>query len=134
MRVPSYSEVIRYGCSRLCHSETLHTSTRWAAGNTTAWILWLRCRERILLLTPYAYIGGKSCKRMCHKTLRHFTLPCPGYRHGAPKAVYIIPYDDLCRFPAISSRLRILFKTLISTVSAYSTPVCSQICGQKTAF
>ena len=45
--------------------------------------------------------------------------------------VYIIPYDDLCRFPAISSRLRILFKTLISTVSAYSTPVCSQICGQK---
>ena len=51
-----------------------------------------------------------------------------------PKAVYIIPYDDLCRFPAISSRLRILFKTLISTVSAYSTPVCSQICGQKTAF
>ena len=29
--------------------ETLHTSTRWAAGNT-AWVLWLRCRERILLL------------------------------------------------------------------------------------
>lgn len=29
--------------------ETLHTSTWWAAGNT-AWALWLRCRERILLL------------------------------------------------------------------------------------
>ena len=52
-------------------------------------------------------------------------------RHLAPKAVYIIPYDDLCRFPAISSRLRILFKTLISTVSAHSTAVCSQTCGQK---
>ena len=52
-------------------------------------------------------------------------------RSPAPKAVYIIPYDDLCRFPAISSRLRILFKTLISTVSAYSTAVCSQTCGQK---
>ena len=49
----------------------------------------------------------------------------------SPKAVYIIPYDDLCRFPAISSRLRILFKTLISTVSAHSTAVCSQTCGQK---
>ena len=52
-------------------------------------------------------------------------------RPDGPKVVYIIPYDDLCRVPAISSRLRILFKTLISTVSAYSTPVCSQICGQK---
>ena len=29
---------------------------------------------------------GKSCKRMCHKALRHFALPCPGYRHGTPKA------------------------------------------------
>ena len=28
---------------------------------------------------------GKSCKRMCHKALRHFALPCPGYRHGTPK-------------------------------------------------
>ena len=52
-------------------------------------------------------------------------------RPDGPKAVYIIPYDDLCRFPAISSRLRILFKTLVSTVSAHSTAVCSQTCGQK---
>ena len=28
---------------------------------------------------------GKSCKRMCHKALRHFALPCPGYRNGTPK-------------------------------------------------
>ena len=49
--------------------ETLHTSTRWAAGNTTAWMLWLRCRERILLLAPYAYIGGNpvnaGAARLC---------------------------------------------------------------------
>ena len=30
---------------------------------------------------------GKSCKRMCHKALRHFALPCPGYRHGTPKLI-----------------------------------------------
>ena len=29
---------------------------------------------------------GKSCKRRCRKALRRFTLPCPGYRHGTPKA------------------------------------------------
>ena len=48
------------------------------------------------------------------------------------KVVYIIPVDDLCCFPAISTRLRILFEALISTVSADSAPVCSQTCGQKT--
>ena len=53
------------------------------------------------------------------------------YQYFAPKMVYIIPCGDLCCFPAISSRLRILFEALISTVSAYSTPVCSRICGQK---
>ena len=73
----------------------------------------------------------KSSKRRCRKALRRFSLTRPGYSHGTPKAVYIIPYDDLCRFPAISSRLRILFKTLVSTVSAHSTAVCSQTCGQK---
>ena len=73
----------------------------------------------------------KTSKRRRCKALRRFASPYPGYNHGTPKAVYIIPYDDLCRFPAISSRLRILFKTLISTVSAHSTAVCSQTCGQK---
>ena len=36
----------------------------------------------------YAAFGnrGKSRKRRCHKALRRFTLPCPGYRHGTPKA------------------------------------------------
>ena len=29
---------------------------------------------------------GKSRKRRRHKALRRFVLPCPGYRHGTPKA------------------------------------------------
>ena len=29
---------------------------------------------------------GKSCKRRCCRALRRFVLPCPGYRHGTPKA------------------------------------------------
>ncbi len=29
---------------------------------------------------------GKSRKCRCHKALRRFVLPCPGYRHGTPKA------------------------------------------------
>ena len=29
---------------------------------------------------------GKSRKCRCHKALRHFALPRPGYRHGTPKA------------------------------------------------
>ena len=29
---------------------------------------------------------GKSSKRRCRKALRRFTSPCPGYRHGTPKA------------------------------------------------
>ena len=71
--------------------------------------------------------------RLKRRLFKVFWSECGDSNSGppAPKAVYIIPYDDLCRFPAISSRLRILFKTLISTVSAYSTPVCSQTCGQK---
>ena len=28
----------------------------------------------------------KSRKHRCRKALRRFTLPCPGYRHGAPKS------------------------------------------------
>ena len=27
-----------------------------------------------------------SCYRPCRKALRRFSLPCPGYRHGTPKA------------------------------------------------
>ena len=29
---------------------------------------------------------GKSSKRRCRKALRRFASPCPGYRHGTPKA------------------------------------------------
>ena len=29
---------------------------------------------------------GKSRKHRCHKALRRFALPRPGYRHGTPKA------------------------------------------------
>ena len=36
----------------------------------------------------YAAFGNrrKSRKCRCHKALRRFALPCPGYRHGTPKA------------------------------------------------
>ena len=36
----------------------------------------------------YAAFGNrrKSRKGRCHKALRRFALPCPGYRHGTPKA------------------------------------------------
>ena len=45
---------------------------------------------------------GKSRKRRCYKALRHFTLPCPGYRHGTPKppALPAAPHPDLA--PIIS--------------------------------
>ena len=35
----------------------------------------------------YAAFGNrrKSRKGRCHKALRRFALPCPGYRHGTPK-------------------------------------------------
>ena len=29
---------------------------------------------------------GKTSKCRCHKALRRFTMPCPGYNHGTPKA------------------------------------------------
>ena len=39
---------------------------------------------------------GKSRKCRCHKALRHFALPRPGYRHGTPKCgtVPTPPYPD----------------------------------------
>ena len=38
----------------------------------------------------------KTRYRLCCKALRRFTLPCPGYRHGAPKCgtVPTPPYPD----------------------------------------
>ena len=58
---------------------------------------------------------GKSCKRMCHKALRHFALPCPGYRHGTPKP------------RALPSELHPVMKLI-------SCAVCSQPCGQRGIF
>ena len=47
----------------------------------------------------YAAFGnrGKSSKRRCHKALRRFTLPCPGYGHGTPKpgAIPTSLYPDI---------------------------------------
>ena len=35
---------------------------------------------------PFSAIVEKSSKRRRHKALCRFALPCPGYRHGTPKA------------------------------------------------
>ena len=42
-------------------------------------------------------IWGKTSKRPCHKALRRFTLPRPGYRHGTPKpgAIPASLYPDM---------------------------------------
>ena len=42
----------------------------------------------------------KSRKRRCHKALRRFALPCPGYRHGTPKPHILStePYLNACSF------------------------------------
>lgn len=42
-------------------------------------------------------IWGKTSKRPCHKALRRFTLPRPGYRHGTPKpgAIPVSLYPDM---------------------------------------
>ena len=42
----------------------------------------------------------KSSKRRCHKALRGFALPCPGYRHGTPKPHILStePYLNACSF------------------------------------
>lgn len=45
--------------------DTLHTSTWWAAG-TTAWVLWLRRKERILLLIALLWTW-MSCMKVTLK-------------------------------------------------------------------
>ena len=44
---------------------------------------------------------GKSRKCRCHKALRRFALPCPGYRHGTPKpgAIPASLYPDIQLLP-----------------------------------
>ena len=43
---------------------------------------------------------GKSRKRRCHKALRRFASPYPGYRHGTPKPHILStePYLNACSF------------------------------------
>ena len=51
----------------------------------------------------YAAFGNrrKSRKGRCHKALRRFALPCPGYRHGTPKpgAIPTSLYPDIQFLP-----------------------------------
>lgn len=44
---------------------------------------------------------GKSRKRRCHKALRRFALPRPGYNHGTPKpgAIPASLYPDIQLLP-----------------------------------
>ena len=44
---------------------------------------------------------GKSRKHRCHKALRGFTMPRPGYRHGTPKcrALPVEPHPDIQFLP-----------------------------------
>ena len=57
--------VIRYWMLTALPLKTLHTSTRWAAGNTV-WILWLGCRELILLLIALLWTW-MSCMKVTLK-------------------------------------------------------------------
>ena len=79
--------------------ETLHTSTRWAAGNATAWMLWLRCRERILLLTPYAYIGGNPANAGAARL-------CDVSPHPIPDTTTALPNLSGILFPLVYSGFR----------------------------
>lgn len=59
---------------------------------------------------------GKSCKRRCCKDLRRFTLPCPGYRHGTPKAGAL--HLDI-QFPDIMVRQRRKLRKLNSELYSH---------------
>ena len=60
----------------------------------------------------------KSSKRRCHKALRHFALPCPGYRHGTPKpgAIPTSLYPDI-HFSAMIPRRGRKSKIFLSVVN-----------------
>ena len=67
----------------------------------------------------YAVFGNrvKSRKRRCCKALRHFALPCPGYRHGTPKpgAIPTSLYPDI-HFSAMIPRRAVKIKIFLSVV------------------
>ena len=60
---------------------------------------------------------GKSRKCRCHKALRHFALPRPGYRHGTPKcrALPVEPHPVI-HFSAIIPRRGRKSKIFLSVV------------------
>ena len=66
------------GCSLFCHDTT-------ASGKNKVFSV---CGHSCGQNRFCAVFGnrGKSRKRRCHKALRRFALPRPGYRHGTPKA------------------------------------------------
>ena len=59
----------------------------------------------------------KSRKHRCHKALRRFALPRPGYRHGTPKcrALPVELHPDI-HFPAMIPRRTVKIKILLSVV------------------
>ena len=59
----------------------------------------------------------KSRKCRCHKALRHFALPRPGYRHGTPKpgAIPTSLYPDI-HFSAMIPRRGVKIKIFLSAV------------------
>lgn len=70
------------------------TSTWWAAGNT-AWVLWLRCRERILLLIALLWTW-MSCvkatlKGICFRLARNLLRDVIGrYAGNEPDSVFAL--------------------------------------------
>ncbi len=60
---------------------------------------------------------GKSRKRRRQKALRRFALPCPGYRHGTPKAGAIpTALHPVIHFPAMIPRRGVKIKFFLSVV------------------
>ena len=60
---------------------------------------------------------GNARKHKCHKALRRFTMPRPGYRHGTPKcrALPVEPHPDI-HFSAMIPRRAVKIKIFLSVV------------------
>ena len=72
---------------------------------------------------------GKSSKRRRHKALRRFALPCPGYRHGTPKAGAL----PTALHPVIEFFIRLGVFTQIKRDTNFATPGYSFFCHYITA-
>ena len=76
---------------------------------------------------------GKSHKCRCHKALRRFALPCPGYRHGTPKPRVLSAelHPDI-HFPAMIPRRGVKIKFFLSVVIYVVKPVfCPGFAARK---